>query len=167
MLALLISETKDFMNHMLIGNTFDNFSLIEADISTYMTTTIDGHLNRDFYSADELAELNLSEAKYIPWSKVKPFVFQLIKGTHTPLGFKISFSLNPDNIRNVLLQLKSDIKPEQVNGLIVNFKFQNNQITCTTATSLNIFTMDKTLDNEWDSMFLRFLKSKQIVSTQL
>jgi len=167
MLALSIPETKDFMNHMLIKNTFDNFSLVEAGVSTYMTTIIDGHINKEFYSEDELNELNLSEALYMPWRNVKPFVFQLIKGNHTPLAFRITLSLNPENIKNVLSRVKTDIKPEHIKGLLANFKFENNNITCTTATNISIFTLDKTLDVEWDNLFIKFLKSKQIVSTQL
>lgn len=167
MLSLLIPETKEFMNHMLIAETFDNFSLVEASVSTYMTTVFDGHLNKNFYSAGELEELNLSDCEYVPWGKAKPFLFQLIKGTHIPLSFKITLSLNSKNIQNVLSRLKTDIQPAQVKGLLVNFKFQNNKITCTTATSLTVFSLDKSLDLEWDSLFIKFLKSKSIVSTQL
>lgn len=167
MLALLLPETKEFMKHMLISDTFDNFSLIETQISTYMTTKINGHINNNFFSDEELEEKNLTDCTYLPWSYIKPFAYQLIKGKNTPTYFKITLSLNKENIKNVLENIHSDITPEQVNGLIVNFIFENNKVTCTTATSLNFFTLDKTLDYEWDELLVKFLKNKQIISTQL
>ena len=41
------------MNHLLVADTFDPFLLEEATISTALTVTIDGHINKDFYPADE------------------------------------------------------------------------------------------------------------------
>lgn len=44
------------MNHLLVADTFDPFLLEEATISTALTVTIDGHINKDFYPADERGE---------------------------------------------------------------------------------------------------------------
>ena len=41
MTALQILDTKEFMHHLLIAGTFDNFSLVEADITTAFNTKID------------------------------------------------------------------------------------------------------------------------------
>lgn len=167
MLIKLLPDTKEFMNHLLINDTFDNFSLIETNICTYMTTKINGHINNGFFSEDELSQKNLTDCDYLPWTYVKPFVFSLIKGKRTPLSFKITLSLSKENIKNVLKSIKTDFTIEQVSGLIVNFSYKNNQITFTTATSISEFTLDKTLEREWDELFIKFLKSKKIVSTQL
>ena len=43
MIALQITSTKNFMNHLLVADTFDPFLLEEATISTALTVTIDGH----------------------------------------------------------------------------------------------------------------------------
>jgi len=48
MLALKINSTKSFMNHLLVADTFDNFLLAEAIISTSNTYQIDGHLIKPF-----------------------------------------------------------------------------------------------------------------------
>lgn len=48
MLALQITNTKNFMAQLLTGDAFDPFLLAEAAVSTAHTYTIDGHVNRDF-----------------------------------------------------------------------------------------------------------------------
>ena len=82
------------MNHLLVADTFDPFLLEEATISTALTVTIDGHINKDFYPADERGE------DCIPWelqsfSKIKGLCFDLIKGKHTPLYFKFVLHMHP------------------------------------------------------------------------
>ena len=49
MIALQITSMKNFMNHLLVADTFDPFLLEEATVSTALTVTIDGHINKDFY----------------------------------------------------------------------------------------------------------------------
>ena len=65
MLALTISDVKDFMNKLLIGEVFDNFSLVEASITTFNTFTIDGHLQQDFFDTDTVEEYK-KEAVVLP-----------------------------------------------------------------------------------------------------
>ena len=70
MIALQITSMKNFMNHLLVADTFDPFLLEEATVSTALTVTIDGHINKDFYPAEERS------ADCIPWelqswSKIK------------------------------------------------------------------------------------------------
>ena len=55
MLALKISDVKDFMNKLLIGEVFDHFSLVEASVTTFNTFTIDGKLHHDFFDTDTKA----------------------------------------------------------------------------------------------------------------
>ena len=58
MLALKISSTKSFMNHLLVADTFDNFLMAEATVSTAHTYQIDGHINKDFFSSEELTDVD-------------------------------------------------------------------------------------------------------------
>ena len=51
---------------------------------------------------------------------------------------------------------------EQVKGLYVNIRYEDEKLTCITGTSVSVFTMDKTLDEEWDNGFKGFLKQNQI-----
>lgn len=49
MLALKINDVKSFMNQLLIGDTFDSFSLVEASITTFSNFTIDGKNPQRFF----------------------------------------------------------------------------------------------------------------------
>ena len=66
MLALKINDVKSFMNQLLIGDTFDSFSLVEASITTFSNFTIDGKIHKDFFdtdfqiSTDQIRGLNLN-----------------------------------------------------------------------------------------------------------
>lgn len=163
MIAIEIQETKDFMNKLLLSTVFDHFCLVEASICTYQTVTIDGNVNKEYYSEEELTDM----PPYNSWEKVKPFCFQLIKGNRTPLNFRITLTLSPDNIANVLHSAHIELTPAQVNGLLLNLKYDGNKVTCITGTSLNIFTLDKRLEQEWDSLAEKFFKKNQIISTHL
>mgnify|MGYP006977389865 CR=1 FL=1 len=50
MISLTIKDTKTFMSHLLIKNTFDNMLLSEAAIVTGNTYNINGSINRSFFS---------------------------------------------------------------------------------------------------------------------
>jgi hypothetical protein len=49
----------------------------------------------------------------------------------------------------------------------VNLSYQNGEASCTTGTSMKIFTLDKSLDRIWDDMVIRFFRSRQIIIEQL
>ena len=49
---LKITDVKDFMNKLLIGEVFDRFSLVEASVTTFNTFTINGKLHYDFFDTD-------------------------------------------------------------------------------------------------------------------
>ena len=53
MKQLQITSMKQFMNHLLVADTFEPFLLEEAVIGTACTYRIDGHVNQEFYSGDE------------------------------------------------------------------------------------------------------------------
>lgn len=93
MLALSVTDIKDFMNQLLIGETFDHFSLIEASIVTFNTFTIDGKLQKDFFDTDTLEAFTENAMEYSLWHDVKPFCFSVIRGKRTPVSFKIVFRL--------------------------------------------------------------------------
>ncbi|KAB1440420.1 DUF5721 family protein [Candidatus Galacturonibacter soehngenii] len=162
MIALKIIDVKDFMSKLLISDTFHRFMLSEATINTYNSFTIDGHINKEYYSKEELEEKNLLEQSMSYWETIQPYCFGLIKGKKTPLGFKIVFLLSPSNVEKLLNQTNIGLGVNDINGLFLNIKYNNNEVHCTTGTSLKLFTLDKSLENEWDMMVQKFLKSNEI-----
>ena len=57
MLALKITDIRDFTNKLFIGEVFDKFCLSEAVITTFNTFTIDGRLQKDFFDTDSLNKI--------------------------------------------------------------------------------------------------------------
>jgi hypothetical protein len=151
------------MSKLLVQTTFDHFLLSEAVITTFNTFTIDGHLRKEFYSEDELESLQLKESHLSAWENIKPICFELIKGKKTPLHFKFVFQLSPSNTERLLQQTGLSLTPQDVNGLFINIKYDGNVLSCITGTSLNFFTLDKSLEQAWDSMIQRFLKQQEII----
>ena len=151
------------MNKLLLTPVFDHFCLVEATIATGQTVVIDGRVNTDFYDPEELESL----PPFQYWEKMKPFCLQWIRGSRTPLHFKITLTLSPDNIENVLHSSKFDYSLQQIKGLLLNLKFDRSRLFCTTGISWNIFTMDRRLEQEWDSLAGLFLKKHNIISTHL
>lgn len=49
-----------------------------------------------------------------------------------------------------------------VNGLALNIRYEDGNIICTTALSLNLFTMDKSLEHAWDQMVQRFFLTQDL-----
>lgn len=162
MLALKILDIKDFTTKLLIGDTFDAFWVSEISVTTYITFTIEGNLQKDFFDSDTIDSLQLHERNYAQWKEVKPFCFQIMKGKRTPLQFKINFILSRKNTHKLLVQTKLPYTLDDIFSLNVNFHYDGTSLTCTTGSSLRIFTLDKTLDQVWDDMVVQFFKQQNI-----
>lgn len=164
-----IKNTARFMTGLLSEKetAFDQFLLGEAVIMTGNTYTIDGHINRSFYTEEELSDLKqtaLNEGRIfsedmIRWKSAKSYCYECIKGKKLPLSFKISLCLAPENVERFLAGLDTSFTSGQISSLNVNIKYDGSTLTCTTAVSLTIFTMDKSIEHSWDQMFSRFLSS--------
>ena len=141
MIACNICDIKLFTKKLFIGETFDRFLLKEAEIVTFNTFSIDGRVHKSFYSEEERAEGQIEE--YSTWKTLRPFCFSLIKGKKLPERFSIIF-------------------PEQVGGLFLNIHYENQHLSCVTGLSLNQFTLDKTLEREWDESIRTFLRKEEL-----
>ena len=156
MIAIKISKVKDFMSKLLLSDMFDNFHLIEGEVTTFNTFKIDGYIKKDFYEKDAI--LN----EYSTWGQVREFCYSIIKGKRTPLDFKFIFGLSDDNIRNLIAKNDINIDPDSVQGLYMNIKYDGSSLYCITGTSFKSFTMDKSLESVFDKMTLKFFSMKDI-----
>lgn len=145
MIAIEIEALKHFTQDLFIGTAFDSFLIREAVITTCCTYRIDG---RPSSSADETIIPNASD--FIPWSYVKPVCFSMIKGNRLPEQFFISLLLPKSEIPAFIENKDTGLLPEQVQSLVINLKYAHKKVTCTTGTSLSVFTLDKTLEQCWD-----------------
>ena len=73
MIALKITDLRDFTNKLFIREVFDSFWLNQAEITTYNTFSIDGKLHTDFLDSDQLQILQKSGRTYSLWKETRPF----------------------------------------------------------------------------------------------
>lgn len=160
MTALQIADIKSFMQKLLLTDTFDRFLLLEGTVTTFNTFRIDGTLQKSYFTQEEQ---DLLTARTLScWGEVRPFCLTLIRGKKTPLSFRFTFQLSASNTEKLLSQSGIRIPPEQVRGLLLNLKYDGRTLSCTTGTSLSVFTMDKKLDHAWDDMVQRYFRQQGI-----
>lgn len=157
MIALSLPEVKECMSKLLLSETFDPFYFIEGEIVTFNTYTLDGFLKKEFFDTEDTPN-----REYALWKDVREFCFSLIKGKRTPLSFKFVLGLSDSNIEKLLLQQELDFKPQDVRGLYINLKYDGQKLQCITGTAINLFTMDKSLEQAWDKMMQKFFAQKEI-----
>ena len=161
MVALSIDDLKSFTQKLFLGTDFDDFLLTEAKIVTFNTFTIDGHIRRGFYTEEEAGELKLQECSF--WKTIRPICFSLIKGKRLPESFAIVFKLPPAQTARFLEAHGLSWKPEET-GLYINVRYEDQALYCVSGLSVNQFTMDKSLEHEWDEAVKGFLKKEGIAA---
>lgn len=145
------SEVKNFMNKILRENYFDDFELRNVQIKSFAKFDIDGKIERKFCENNNDFSDDIFFCK---WKKIKPYVFNFIKGKVKPSYMKIVISA-PEN----LLQQIS----ENAAALFLNFVFENDKV-CTTGVSQKNFQLNKKLDLAWEEYVRSFFKNIQITT---
>lgn len=167
MISLKLTDKKSFMNQLLRGEIFDHFLMPEAVIAQDYTFSIDGHLKEEYYTREELEEKNLTLGDILPYSYIRPTLYQLIRGKKTPVYFKFVLMLSPINLGKTLALSESGLTFADVAGMFINITYQNGSLTITTGISYKTFTTDKTLDHEWDKMVKKFLSQHSMAWEEL
>jgi len=160
MIALKIEEVKPFMAKLLTNTLFDDFILKEMEIQTFTSFYISGQFFESFFSKDELKERE--ENNHVLWKEVRNIAFTVIRGNKTPLSMKIVFQLPKTASEEVVNSLGGKVRLEDVGGLFINIRFEKNELHLITGTAIRTFTMDKTLEREWDSWVKKFLNDQNI-----
>ncbi|MDD3173912.1 MAG: DUF5721 family protein [Herbinix sp.] len=161
MISLNVTEVKPFMAKLLTNTTFDSFLLREMELATFTNFTITGLLNEAFFSKEELEERE--DKHFILWCDVRQAVFSMIKGNKTPLSLKIVFQLPTLLCEELVQRSGGRLKSEDVGGLYFNIRFEKGELHIITGTAIKTFTMDKTLEQEWDIEVKSVLKNNGIV----
>lgn len=164
MTALKIEDQKTFTAGLFLGSWFDEFQVREASIVVFNSFTVDGRVRRGYYSDEEKEEKQIGE--FSDWKTLKPFCFSLIKGKRLPESFRIVFLLPEAGKERFVSSHGAGIAPEEVSGLYLNVQYENGAMSCITGTSLNLFTLDKTLEREWDESVKKFLKNHGVAFTE-
>ena len=167
MIALQITSMKPFMASLLSSEVFDIFLLQEATITGAYTHIIDGTSHAEFYGDDDPNTYPTGTYPFITWKSVKGQIFDLIKGKHTPLNFKIVLHLCPEHILSILSKGNTQITPEQVKAFVLTIRFDGGKTLLTTATAFHSFVMDKEPDRLWDESLKAYLAKKEIPFEEL
>lgn len=167
MIALKITNIKQFMGRLLGSEDFDIFLLEEASVSTYNTFLIDGHQNREFYSTEEWEDESVRPYDFSTWKTIRPICFDLIKGSRTPSSFRFVLHLMPQYTESVLLSGDTAVTPQQVKAFVLNIKYDSTDLTLVTGTAFHTFLPDKTPDALWDRAVRQFLTKKEIAYEEL
>ena len=164
MVALKMEELKDFTRKLFVEEVFDWWMMREAVITTFNMFTIDGRIRKGYFMEQELEEKGIGELS--PWKLVRPVCFSLIKGKRLPESFRITLQLPGARVEQFLQSVQPDFKAEHVSGLYLNIRYEEQKLYCVTGTSLNVFTLDKKIEQEWDETVKRFLREREIVYTE-
>ncbi|MCI8888619.1 MAG: hypothetical protein HFG70_11110 [Hungatella sp.] len=160
MTALKVEDIRQFTSSLFIGNVFDRFLMREAQIVTFNTFQIDGHIRKEYYTDQEIQEGHIGELS--AWEAIKPVCYGLIKGKKLPGSFQIVLQLGPEQTEAFLKKRQLPIRAEQISGLYLNVRYEEGELFCVTGTSVNFFTLDKSLETEWDEAVRLFLKGHKI-----
>lgn len=163
MISLNIPEIKIFMAKLFTEADFDSFLLKELDISTFTNFYMDGGFRSEFFDEDEL---DLMEEKQVFWKSVKHIAFAMIKGKKVPLSIKIVFALSKEDTKKFLEKFMGQFSDEDIGGLYINIRFEKGEIHIISGSSMNVFSLDRTLELEWDTQVKNFLNQKGIIFEQ-
>lgn len=154
MISIKINDVNNFMQKLLTDDIFDTFLVTEGEICTSNTFTINGHINRNFYNSDEL---NLINEEFILWKQSKHICFEIIRGKKVPTRMRLIFALPKNGYNKIIADCGMNIAKDNINGLYIHILYENSELSVITGTSINIFTLDKTLDKYWDQLITQFL----------
>jgi len=161
MISLNIPEVKQFMAKLLMNATFDSYLLREMELQTYTNFKIAGQLNEDFFTTEELEKRD--ELGFVQWSDVRPTVYAIIKGNKTPLSLKIVFQLPSSKYEDLIRRAGGRLRMEEIGGLYMNVRFEKGMLHIITGVAIKTFTLDKTLEQEWDGEVKNLLRENDII----
>lgn len=165
MLQLQISDLKGFVRKLLMEETFDTFLMVEANVKREISYHVSGRYNSTFFDSDELEAL--AGTDYTTWAKVRPHIYNVIKGNKLPLSFKIVLILSTPNIDRIIEKNNLPISSDQVANLALNIYYDGENINITTVASMKTFSMDKTLETLWDQNVLAYFRQQEIQYIEL
>ncbi len=162
MQSIHILDIKPFMQLLFQTEQLNEYEFVSADIRTDMTYSLDGHINRSFFSEEELIQHSLTQRSYLTWSIAREKVFTLIKGKRTPSLLKIVLRASVPETENLISSTNSSLNSNDIDGIFLNIIFQENKLNVICGISYKIFTMDKELESEFSAKIITLLKSSSI-----
>ena len=130
MLALAVEDVKGFMVKLLKEDVFDEFWLKSCCVDSFARFEIYGT------SGDE----------GVAWSRLREYVFGVVRGGAVPRSMKIVFGADGE---------KAGI--EGAGSGFVNILFEGGKVGLTTGLSKKSFSLDRSDEQKWDEVVVKFL----------
>lgn len=140
MIAFQITEVKDFMRHLLMEDTFDDFDLIEAVIVKDYTVTLDGRNENTVVSYAELREL----------------LHAHVRGKTGPRMMRLTLSISPKKLQE--LTEEESLEQTKITSFILNIRYEQKRLQCVSGVSFSTFSMEKPLEALWDRYLTAFFE---------
>jgi len=137
MLSLSIADTKDFMTLLLKSDCFDDFDFHNIIIHSFACFEIGKMPQHDAFL----------------WKKMKPYVFEIIKGNTLPKYTKIVLCKNGN-----FLGLSEST-------FFLNITYENGEVSISTGVSQKSFSLDRSAQICWNEWVLSFFDEKNILYT--
>ena len=93
-MIVLNLKAKVCMSHLLLKPTFDTFSLIEGEVTTFNRFQVDGRIHKDFF--DEAFE-----KEYSTWGEVRDFFFPGNPRKENSVKFQIHIISSKRSVRSL------------------------------------------------------------------
>lgn len=162
MIAIEISEIKNFMGELLISENYDQLLLEKAEVLTSFRLEISGKRNKNWYDQEHwqrMEQLAGSDASWMTWKECKPVILQYIKGKQPPDKMRIVLKLQ----RKQADALMRESGAQQVYqayqpGLCLQIRYEQGSLQLVTGTSFSEFSMDKTVEQAWDDIVRKRLE---------
>lgn len=162
MQTITILDIKPFMQLLFQSDHLKSYDFVSADIRTDMVYSLDGHINKSFFSEEESTALSLEHKIYLPWNLAREKIFVLIKGKKTPSLLKIVLKASDRQTDALLSATNSSLNPNDIDGIFLNIIYNENKLNVICGVSYQIFTLDKTLETEFSNDIATLFKSCNI-----
>lgn len=158
MISLKILEMNRFMGKLLKSESFDGFLLKEGFLRTSMEYRFQGRVFPEYFDTEEQEK---HKEEYTYWGELKPFVFELVKGKRTPLAFSFTLLLTKNDTTELLARRGVNVG-EDSPSLFLQIRFEHGAGRIITGTARNTFTLDKSLEEAWDTEVRQLLKAMEL-----
>ena len=148
------------MRKLLLQNIFDKFELVEGEVVTMVTWTVDGSLHKEFFGEEETDQAPARD--HCLWGEIRPVIYEMIKGKTLPVKFSFVLRLPDAGMQRMLEKHQLTQLSDTLAGLFLNIRYQNRKLSCTTGLSYKSFVLDKSMDKIWDEAAGHFLQQNQI-----
>jgi len=154
-----IENANEFMGSLFVKDWLDAMEVVEAEITTFFHIKMDGRRRFEWYDSAEQEQNSGQFGEFITWKEYKQQAYQIIKGKKVPSLFRLVLRM-PKKGMERLASVSMDLLPSDIQGAYLNIKYEKKQLSIVTGVSITKFSMDKSIEREWDMQVEAQLKKR-------